>query len=80
MNTGIETLNLIKEGRILNYGFNKKELDFLIKLQKDDCQYFHLTIQSGLSNDEKLKLVKNYINNYKKINKTRKKIINLLQK
>ena len=74
---GIETIYLIRDGQILNYGFNKEELDFLKREQKKGADDFHITIEAGLSEEEQLQLAKDFIRDYDKLLATAIPIRNL---
>jgi hypothetical protein len=74
---GFESIYLIKNNKILNYELNTEELLFLRKKQKEGAIDFKIIIKSGLSENKKRLVIKNYIKNYEKIKSTSIQIKNL---
>jgi len=64
---GIETFTIIKRGKIVSKLVKENNLVFLTnKINIDGLVDFHLTIQKGVSDKDKIKLLTNEINNWNK--------------
>lgn len=74
---GMETVYLIYDKKIIDLGFIQTELKFLKDLIKDEAVDFKISVKSGLSDSQKLRLVKDYIRDYDKIMATAVPIRNL---
>jgi len=63
----IETFTIIKKGKIISNLVKKENLVFFTnQININGLTDFHLTIKSGLSNDEKIELLNSAVKNWKK--------------
>lgn len=65
--TGLEIIPLVKKGKVVGLAKTKGNLEFFTnKVNIDGLTDFHLTVQVGLSEEKKLEIIKEEVDNWKK--------------